>query len=135
MWSYDSLSIIVVPSAPPDHINISTTSTTITLSWSPPRLAHQNGIIVNYQVTCRLKDDVIYQATVSNTRVIITELEPFTNYSCSVSASTVVGSGPAAQLNIITEKGTTVYCLYSIVHVLFHTVYSFAIHSSANGCS
>ena len=79
-------------------------------TWSPPQLADQNGIIVDYQVTCRLKDDVIYQATVSNTRVIITKLKPFTNYSCSVSASTVVGSGPAAQMNIITEKGRTVYC-------------------------
>ena len=76
------------------------------LTWSPPQLADQNGVIVNYQVTCRLKDDVVYQATVSNTRVIVTELEPFTNYSCSVSASTVVGSGPTAQFNIITEKGT-----------------------------
>ena len=105
------------------------------LTWSPPRCADQNGVIVNYQVTCRLKDDVIYQATVSNTRVTVTEVEPFTNYSCSVSASTVVGSGPAAQMNIITEKGTTVYCLHSIVHVLLHTVYYFILHSSASGCS
>ena len=98
---------LIVPSGPPENVNFLTTTQSFIITWSPPSIADQNGPIVNYTVFCSLRDDVIYQRTAAanNTNANITELEPFTNYTCSVSASTVVGTGPAAVRSVVTEKG------------------------------
>ena len=77
----------------------------MSLFWSPPHAVDQNGIITNYTVTCSLVDDIIQHMTTSGTRLTVTGLEPFTNYTCSVSAATVVGSGPAVVRSVVTEKG------------------------------
>ena len=54
---------------------------------------------------CSLASVVVHRSTTSETRLTVTGLEPFTNYTCSVSAATIVGSGPAVVKNVVTQKG------------------------------
>ena len=96
-----------VPSGPPLNLTISVTPRTMLLFWSPPHAADRNGIITNYTVTCSLVNDIIQRTTTRETRLTVTGLEPFTNYTCSVSAATVVGSGPALVKSVVTGKGKT----------------------------
>ena len=77
----------------------------MSLVWSPPHVDDRNGIITSYTVMCSSVDALVHHSTTSETRLTVTGLEPFTNYTCSVSAATIVGSGPAIVKNVVTEKG------------------------------
>ena len=98
-------SLITVPSGPPLNLTATITPRTMSLVWSPPLDDHQNGIINSYTVMCSLASIVVHRSTTSEARLTVTGLEPFTNYTCSVSAATVVGSGPAVVKNVVTQKG------------------------------
>ena len=98
-------SLITVPSGPPLNLTATVTPRTMSLVWSPPHVDDRNGIITSYTVICSLAGIVVHRSTTSETRLTVTGLEPFTNYTCSVSAATVVGSGPAVVKNVVTEKG------------------------------
>ena len=87
----------------------------MSLFWSPPLAADQNGTITNYTVTCSLVDDIIQHTTTSETKLTITGLEPFTNYTCSVSAATVVGSGQPVVKSVVTGKGKTFQFIFILV--------------------
>ena len=92
-----------VPSGPPQDFTISVTSRSIAFSWSPPLLSQHNGVITSYNLTC-----TVGGVTVSN-RLSVTSLnipvEPFTNYSCTVRAATVIGDGPAiSAINGVTDE-------------------------------
>ena len=87
---------MLAPSGPPQDFIISVTSRTLNLSWSPPLPSQQNGVIISYVLTCSSGGSIINSTRTSSTSLTITGLEPFTNYTCSVNASTVVGDGPAA---------------------------------------
>ena len=97
---------IAVPSGPPLNLTALVTQRTMSLVWSPPHVEDRNGIITSYTVMCSLADVIIHQSKPSETRLTVTGLEPFTNYTCSVSAATVVGSGPAVVKNVVTAKGS-----------------------------
>ena len=61
------------------------------LSWSEPVLAY--GIIIKYTVQC-LSQNIAIVETAHN-QIILTDLKPYTNYTCSIAASaTEVGIGP-----------------------------------------
>ena len=98
-------SLITAPSGPPLNLTATVTPRTMSLVWSPPRVDDRNGIITSYTVICSLAGIVVHRSTTSETRLTVTGLEPFTNYTCSVRAVTVVGSGPAVVKNVVTEKG------------------------------
>ena len=100
-----------VPSGPPLNLTISVTPRTMSLFWSPPLAADRNGIITSFTVNCSSADDIIQRTTTSETRLTVTGLEPFTNYTCSVSAATVVGSGPAVVKSVVSEKGIVLQIL------------------------
>ena len=76
----------------------------LTLSWSPPLSSQRNGVIISYLITCSSGDIIINTTRTSSTSLTITGLQPFTNYTCSVSASTIVGEGPAAAKSIVTKE-------------------------------
>lgn len=90
--------IPTAPSLPPFNSSVEVLGPrTISVSWQPPAPAGQNGIVTSYVV---LVTEVLtntttrYQRDGSRTEILITNLRPFREYSCSVAASTSVGSGP-----------------------------------------
>ena len=94
----------LVPSGPPQNFINLVTSRTLTLSWSPPLPPQRNGVIINYLITCSLEGSIINSTRTSNTSLTITGLQPFTNYTCTVRAATIVGDGLASMLDIVTSE-------------------------------
>ena len=112
MVGYNSLYPIVssnpsVPSGQPQNFTISVTSRSITFSWSPPLPTQWNGVITDYNLTCTvggMTSSIRWSNTSLNTLT-----DPFTNYSCTVSAATAVGDGPAtAVISVVTDEESEV---------------------------
>ena len=99
-----------VPSGPPQSFRLVAMSHNITLSWSPPLPSQRNGVIISYLITCSSGGSIINSTRTSSTSLTITGLEPFTNYTCSVRATTVVGDGPAAVNTVETQKECRFLC-------------------------
>ncbi len=83
-----------------------TTSSSVSLMWSPPPLVDQNGIIVNYSLILR---DLQYSAnditSISSTNNhIFTSLNEFNNYSCQVAAATIIGFGPYSEPKMLMTR-------------------------------
>ncbi|XP_061884672.1 receptor-type tyrosine-protein phosphatase S-like [Entelurus aequoreus] len=97
------------PSAPPQDIKCSSTSSTsLLVSWRPPPLRSQNGVLAGYRVRYQVVgqaegggDDVepMEEPTVpaSEEQVLLQRLEKWTQYRITVSAFTVVGPGPESE--------------------------------------
>ena len=67
-----------------------TTTTSLSLSWNPPRFDEQNGIIRYYVIyVSDLTNNTSWELTSNMTRVVIDNLQPFYLYNCSVAAFTV----------------------------------------------
>ena len=61
-------------------------------SWTIPNPT--NGLITNYTIQCSSPDAPSFTEVVGNvTSFVLDRLNPFTNYSCNVSATTVAGEG------------------------------------------
>ena len=93
-----------VPSTPrelslqPDPMS----ATQLSATWAPPVPA--NGVITNYTLYCSRSDQQFYPEQVmpksftldisgDDLSVTVMDLDPFTNYDCSISASTSAGEG------------------------------------------
>lgn len=86
--------ISIAPGSPPlnfapDVIE----SFSILFSWSPP--AVPNGQIVSYTITYNLTGLPISVIVSNGTQYLISGLEAYTFYQFTLTASTVVGDGPA----------------------------------------
>ena len=110
------LNYYIAPSGPPQDFIIAVTSHSINFAWSPPLPSQRNGVITSYLINCSSADSIINTTRTSSTSLTITGLEPFTNYTCSVSAATVVGDGPAAIIHTMTnEDSKFIYLLPHLV--------------------
>ena len=80
------------------------TSKNVTLSWGPPTEA--NGVITKYQFQCSAGEEHVFNRTVigSQTTTTLSGLLPYTSYSCSITAHTNVGGGPAVTTSVTTEQ-------------------------------
>ena len=88
---------------PPHGLSASEGSTSVSLMWSMP--LEPNGVIAEYQVQCTGGGQMFpVTVTGSQTTAILTKLVPYTNYSCSITAYTSAGGGPAATISINTEQ-------------------------------
>ncbi|XP_023195285.1 receptor-type tyrosine-protein phosphatase S-like isoform X10 [Xiphophorus maculatus] len=97
------------PSAPPQEIKCSTTSSTsLLVSWRPPPLKSQNGDLTGYRVRYQAvgpsegasdDTDPMEELPVPATeeRVLLQRLEKWTQYQITVSASTEIGPGPESE--------------------------------------
>lgn len=89
------------PSAPPQDISCtSPSSTSILVSWKPPPVEKQNGIITAYSIKYigidgeDLKPHEILGISSDSTQYLLEQLEKWTEYRISVTAHTDVGPGP-----------------------------------------
>ena len=83
----------IVPGSPPLNLSISfVNSTTLLLSWSQPLIP--NGIIINYTINCIGENNKNHTVVTSTTMTLVSDLSPYTNYTCSVFGHTRVGIGP-----------------------------------------
>ena len=86
----------IVPSGFPQDISVNnTTPYSISLTWTPPPLNQQNGIIIRYVANVTHIDTletIQYYSTV--TSITISGLDPYTTYVCVVAAETTIGVGP-----------------------------------------
>lgn len=97
------------PSAPPQDIKCgSTSSTSLLVSWRPPPLESQNGVLVGYRVHYQVvgpseggsdDEEPLEEPTIPATeeQVLLQRLEKWTQYRITVSASTVIGPGPESE--------------------------------------
>ncbi|KAG7485299.1 receptor-type tyrosine-protein phosphatase delta-like [Solea senegalensis] len=100
-----------LPSAPPQDITCtSPTSTSVLVSWAPPPLEFQNGIITGYSIqysttegnkTTRRVDGIPLESS----PYLLENLEKWTEYGITIRAQTEAGDGPESlQLLIRTEE-------------------------------
>ncbi|NXO91469.1 PTPRD phosphatase, partial [Certhia brachydactyla] len=89
------------PSAPPQDISCtSPSSTSILVSWKPPPVEKQNGIITAYSIKYigidgeDIKPHEILGISSDSTQYLLEQLEKWTEYRISVTAHTDVGPGP-----------------------------------------
>ena len=79
------------PSQPPSNVQVPTINPReVVLAWAPPPMDQQNGIIRRYIVNITTNDSGEELITYSQTTTaLVLNLDPFTTYTCSVSAETV----------------------------------------------
>ena len=106
------LFLFIVPIAPP----INCTNTTflprnILLSWIPPLRIDQNGQIIGYNLTCRQSNGLqtpvtglITTQSSHSTTVNITDVIPFTSYTCTLASINEVGEGPSTMCTFETAQ-------------------------------
>ena len=84
--------------APPWNITLAAlTSTTLLLRWEPPEEDPRDGTILHYSIVCRFGDDDSlppFNSSASSQSLQLTDLCPFTNYNCCVSAQRTNGNSP-----------------------------------------
>ena len=97
-------------------------STSISLSWSPPPLDQQNGIIRFYRVSITEDETgVVISRVATSTSITVTSLHPYYTYQCSVSAFTI-GDGPATSESTVRtlEDGITLLRLTILAAIFIY---------------
>ena len=119
---FDYFLLYADPSGPPQNLTNSTTSINITLLWFPPLSSQRNGVIVNYLITCTI-GGLKYSMRISETSQVV-NINPFTNYTCSVSAATMVGDGPPATVSGTSDEDGEYIIHYSYCDITHDVLYS-----------
>ena len=91
--------LILLPIAPSGSpLNFSgavQSSTEVIFTWSPPRQEDQNGVITNYLLDVTALDrNHTLQIIATSTTAHVGNLKPYTMYTCTVAAETIIGVGP-----------------------------------------
>ena len=81
-------------------------SRSVTFSWRPVDNLLQNGMILNYTITCTPLITINIPVNTEITQFSVTHqgFTPATQYSCSIVALTMVGSGPSVTLTTTTTE-------------------------------
>ncbi len=96
-----------VPSGPAQNLNSTVLSSEeAVITWDAPDVADQNGIITGYVINVTLAGTgQTFQMTSSTNDLYLTNLQPFTTYTCRVAAMTNVGVGPySIAISFLTEE-------------------------------
>ena len=76
-------------------------STTLMISWMPPPLEHQNGIIREYQVNITERETgIAHHLTTAATTLTVSSLHPFYTYDCTLAAFTIAEGPYSVEVNI-----------------------------------
>ena len=103
-------SFITVPVAPPtDCTNTTFLPLSATLNWTAPVFIRQNGAPIGYNLTCTNEGGVAVcglDATQNSTETMftVTDVMPFTAYTCNLTFINVVGEGPLTQCTFETAQ-------------------------------
>ena len=123
--SIDSnISLPLVPSGPVVNpaINV-TSSTSLLLSWEPPELEDQNGVILGYVVNVTaVETGLNFELRSTQTTLAVDSLRPFTTYICRIAARTIVGVGPfsIAVTAVTSQDGKSTALLHVASLVLYY---------------
>ena len=129
-------SIAAAVTGPPQNVrNTARSSTTLSISWSPPLITQRYGTILRYNVSC-LGSGVLqfHQTTDNSTRMV--GLHPYTHYSCCISAITTMAEGTRACLNtrtLETGKNNSMSCISNLLKC--HRVTCLLLFLSTHCCS
>ena len=88
----------------------------LTLSWSPPLPSKRNGVITTYFVACTANNVTNSSRTSGTIKVI--GIDPFTNYTCSVRAATLVGDGPPATVSGISDEDSEYFMAIKVTVIM-----------------
>ena len=95
---------------PPQNFEaVPESSTSMTMTWTPPAIENQNGIITGYVINITAMNRLeTFQLLVASNTLYIDSLVPFTTYVCIIAAHTSVGLGPYSTAVFVTtdEDGT-----------------------------
>lgn len=74
-------------------------SQSIQINWQPVPLPNQNGVITGYVINITSLDTGVSQQLFSTVNTLqVSNLSPFTVYSCIVAARTAIGLGPFTRI-------------------------------------
>ena len=116
--------VFTAPTAAPLSVAVSILDpTTVSVSWNPPPLGFQNGIIRNYTIRYyEIQTNIVFTITSQNTSATIVSLHPYYNYSISIAAFTIL-TGPFSNSVVIqTPEARECIC---IVIAMLSVVYAF----------
>ena len=84
---------------------MNTSSTSLRISWLPPPVEDQNGIITAYNITyvTNGESEIMNSTSGSAQFIELTGLLKFRTYNISVAASTRVGIGPSETVTVTTD--------------------------------
>ena len=114
--------LYTAPNGPPQNFMVSTTSRTLTLSWSPPLPLQRNGVITSFPINCTI-DGMTYHTRISETSHVL-NIDPFTRYTCNVSAATIVGDGPPATVSGTSDEDGEYIIHYNYCDITHDVLYS-----------
>ncbi len=106
------------PTRPVDVDITETTSTSFILEWSRP--LRIDGTLLYYQITCLQNLNNVWFSTTVNSNVDVSNLQPFTDYTCCISATNQVGEGSSACSDARTNAGLYInpsLFIYSHVYI------------------
>ena len=105
-----NLIIFIDPKSPPTNLSTpAINSTSLTLSWGPPD--EPDGVITEYKLQCSERGEMFNWTVMgSQTTTTLSGLLPYTNYTCSITAHTSVGGGPAATTSVVTDEESKRTC-------------------------
>ena len=109
-----------VPSSPPQNVMVTSVNpASLRMSWQPPLEINHNGMITGYtiQYTRTGTSDMI--SVNSGTTLIISGLVAYVDYSVTVAARTVNGTGPFSNpvVQRSGEDGELNYKLFRVLHI------------------
>ena len=88
------------------------TANSITFSWLPPLIHLRNGNITHYSLRCSYDNSTdtitLEDLQIQDTTYLLSNLLPYTYYSCNVSASTSGGEGPSAIIVVRTYEDSKI---------------------------
>ena len=110
------LSFATAPSGPPvDITHLAVTSTFVTLSWNPPEVSLQNGVIRSYIVIIREEaTGRNFTRDSASTELNIGNLHPFYFYHFAVAAVTT-SQGPFANEYVLQTHEDGKKCLFGLL--------------------
>ena len=91
------------PGSSPTNLNIIIiNSSALLLSWLQPLIP--NGIITKYTINCIGENNKNHTVVTNTTMTLVSDLSPYTNYTCSVFGHTRIGMGPPTTAIGLTDE-------------------------------